>query len=52
MVDLSNNQLTSVPGELVSKCPKLDALFLSNNQLTSVPGEAGKQMPKVKVVRH
>ena len=38
-VNLSNNQLESVPGELLRNCPGLVTLNLEKNQLKSVPGE-------------
>ncbi len=40
MLDLSNNQLTTLP-ESITKLPSLKRLFLSNNQLITLPESIG-----------
>ena len=41
MLDLSGNQLTSVPAE-IGQLTSLRELYLSGNQLTSLPAEIGQ----------
>ena len=45
IVNLRDNQLTSLPSELVSTCPKLHELALCNNRLTVVPCKLVSRCP-------
>ncbi len=50
-LDLSNNQLTEIPHEFISKCFALEMLLASNNCLTTLPEAVAPSLTNLKTVR-